>query len=559
MPGLLKCGAKHTDSLTNLAGLGCVGNDLIGYTAKIIFHLPDTMTDSTKPDSPPAGASPSTSISTSISTSSLDPVDAQDWATLRASGHQMLDDMFDYLQNIRQRPVWQPIPDTARHDFQETLPQQGQSLDQVYQSFAEQVLPYSIGNVHPGFMGWVNGGGTPVGMLAEMLAAGLNANLGGRNHMPIVVEQQVVQWVRELFSFPDCASGLFVTGTSIANFIAVTVARTRALGQAVRQQGMREQRLCAYTSAGAHACVAQALDLSGLGIHALRQIPFNERFEMDLAVLRQTIADDRAAGWQPFLLVGTAGSVDVGAIDDLQALADIAQQERLWFHIDGAFGALAMMSPQLAPKLRGIERADSIAFDFHKWMQVPYDAGFILVRDGALHHDTFAQPATYLRRDTRGAAAGSPWPCDFGPDLSRGFRALKTWMTIKTYGVERLGQVMAATCDLAQYLLNKIQVCPELELMAPVNLNIVCFRYRPLKSDDSGSHREFDLASLNAMNAELIIQLHESGIALPSATTLGGQLVIRAALFNHRTQVQDVDGLIAACLRLGRALRNAAQ
>ncbi len=194
------------------------------------------------------------------------------------------------------------------------------------------------------------------------------------------------------------------------------------------------------------------------------------------------------------------------------------------------------MSPQLAPKLRGIERADSIAFDFHKWMQVPYDAGFILVRDGALHHDTFAQPTTYLRRDTRGAAAGSPWPCDFGPDLSRGFRALKTWMTIKTYGVERLGQVMAATYDLAQYLLNEIQACPKLELMAPVNLNIVCFRYRPLKSDDSGRHRELDLAALNAMNAmnaELIIQLHESGIALPSATTLGGQLVMRAALFNH--------------------------
>jgi aromatic-L-amino-acid/L-tryptophan decarboxylase len=518
---------------------------MIGYTANIIFfHLSDTMNTSTQPVSSPADqAAPSTH--------SLDPIDAQSWADLRASGHQMLDDMLDYLQNIRQRPVWQPIPDALPQGFQQALPQQGQALDQVYQSFAEQVLPYSIGNVHPGFMGWVNGGGTPVGMLAEMLAGGLNANLGGRNHMPIVVEQQVVQWVRELFSFPDAATGLFVTGTSIANFIAVTVARTRALGQAVRQHGMREQRLCAYTSAGAHACVAQALDLSGLGIHALRQIPCNERFEMDLDLLRQTMAADRAAGWQPFLLVGTAGSVDVGAIDDLQALADIAQREQIWFHIDGAFGALGMMSPQIAPRLRGIERADSIAFDFHKWMQVPYDAGFILVRDGELHHDTFAQSTTYLRRDTRGAAAGTPWPCDFGPDLSRGFRALKTWMTIKTYGVERLGQVMSGTCELAQYLQGRVAACPELELMAPVNLNIVCFRYHPRQFGEAG----LDLAALNAINAELIIQLHESGIALPSATTLNGQLVIRAALFNHRTQVQDVDALLAACLRLGKALQ----
>lgn len=476
---------------------------------------------------------------------SLDP---DDWRALRASGHQMLDDMFDYLQHIRQRPVWQPIPDTVRHSLDEPLPQQGQALDAVYQTFTEQVVPYSIGNVHPGFMGWVNGGGTPVGMLAELLAAGLNANCGGRNHMAIALEQQVVQWVREIFDFPESATGLFVTGTSLANFIAVTVARTRALGLAVRQHGMREQRLCAYTSVFAHACVAQAMDLAGLGIDALRQIPCNERFEIDLAVLQETIAADRAAGWTPFLLVGTAGSVDVGAIDDLTTLADIAQREQLWFHIDGAFGALGKMSPELAPKLRGIERADSIAFDFHKWMQVQYDAGFILVRDGKLHHDTFAQPATYLRRDVRGAAAGNPWPCDFGPDLSRGFRALKTWMTLKTYGAARLGQVMAHTCELAQYLGRQLAKHPEFELMAPINLNIVCFRYR--KPDDAGAPG-LDLAALNALNAELIIQLHESGISLPSATTLYGQLVIRAALFNHRTEKRDIDALIGACLRLG--------
>jgi aromatic-L-amino-acid/L-tryptophan decarboxylase len=491
--------------------------------------------------SPDPSSHPSSNPSSNPSDFSLDPAD---WSALRASGHHMLDDMFDYLEHIRERPVWQPASEAVRHDIDQPLPQQGVALDQVYQQFLQSILPYSIGNVHPGFMGWVNGGGTPVGMLAELLAAGLNANLGGRNHMPIVVEQQIVQWLRELFSFPAQASGLFVTGSSMANFIALTVARTRALGQEVRTHGMGQQRLTAYTSTGAHGCIAQAMEISGIGSRYLRQIACNAQFEIDLSALQQAIATDRAAGLRPFLIVGTAGTVDVGAVDNLNALADLAQQAQCWFHVDGAYGALAMMSPQLAPKLAGIERADSIALDFHKWAQVQYDAGFILVRDGVLHHDTFATPATYLRRDTRGAAAGSPWPCDFGPDLSRGFRALKTWFTLKVYGAERLGQVMAGTCELAANLGQQIAAQPLLELLAPVNLNIVCFRYRGAGNP----------ASLDQLNADLIIALHESGISVPSATTIDGKLAIRAALFNHRTQMQDIDALLAACLRFGAAL-----
>jgi aromatic-L-amino-acid decarboxylase len=298
------------------------------------------------------------------------------------------------------------------------------------------VLPYAVGNAHPGFMGWVHGSGTPVGMLAEMLAAGLNANLGGRDQIPIEVERQILQWMRELFSFPDTASGLFVTGTSMANLISVLVARTAVLGKEVRQQGIAasDKRLTAYASAGAHGCIAQALDLAGFGMAALRIIPVNDQYQMDCSALEQAIAADRSAGFTPFFIAATAGSVDVGAIDDLTVLADIAQRESLWFHVDGAYGALAMLAPDIAPRLNGIQRADSIAFDFHKWGQVPYDAGFILVRDGTMHYDSFASPAAYLRREASGMAGGSPWPCDFGPDLSRGFRALKTWFTLKVYG-----------------------------------------------------------------------------------------------------------------------------
>ncbi|EGF32561.1 Pyridoxal-dependent decarboxylase [Oxalobacteraceae bacterium IMCC9480] len=451
----------------------------------------------------------------------------------------MLDDMLDYQQHLRERPVWQPIPAGAREAFKEALPREPGTLADAHATFLQSVLPYGPGNAHPGFFGWVQGGGTPVGMMAELLAAGLNANLGGRDQMPIVVEQQVLQWVRELFDFPADASGLFVTGASMANMIALLVARTRALGTAVRERGVSGHRLVAYTSAGAHGCIAQAMDLTGIGFDALRRIPENANFEMDIALLESAIDADIAAGLQPFFIAGTAGTVDVGAVDNLAAIADIAARHGIWFHVDGAYGALGMLSPEVAPQLAGIERADSIAFDFHKWGQVPYDAGFVIVRDGRQHLDTFASPAAYLRRETRGMAAGSPWPCDFGPDLSRGFRALKTWFTLTVYGSDQLGRMIADTCALARYLVQQIALHPALELMAPVALNIVCFRYH--------------CADPDRVNAAIAVDLQESGIAAPSITTVHGQLVLRAAIVNHRTTAADVDALIHATLSFGAA------
>lgn len=474
-------------------------------------------------------------------TQDFDTLDPSDWHELRAQGHRMLDDMLDYLEHIRERPVWQPIPPQVRATFHDALPKRPSDLSVAHDMFMHDILPYAVGNAHPGFMGWVHGGGTPVGMLAEMLAGGLNANLGGRDQAPIEVERQILHWVRELFAFPQGASGLFVTGSSLANLIAVLVARRAALGADVRQQGVARgnKRLAAYASVGVHGCVAQAMDIAGLGTDALRYIPVNEKYQMDVAALRQTIATDRSNGLTPFLIVGTAGTVDTGAIDPLSELAHVSQQESLWFHVDGAFGALAMLSPRLAPALAGMERADSIAFDFHKWGQVPYDAGYILVRDGELHRATFAAPSAYLRRDSRGMAAGSPWPCDYGPDLSRGFRALKTWFTLKVYGTDRLGEMIAHTCELAHYLRQRIQQTSQLELLAPVALNVVCFRYR--------------CADADRVNADIVAGLQESGVVAPSATTLDGRFAIRAAIVNHRSQRVDIDALLDATLALGAA------
>ncbi len=464
-------------------------------------------------------------------------LDPEDWQALRRQGHQMLDDMFDHLESLRERPVWQPIPDAVRAKFLQPMPGEPGDLASVHQSFMHDVLPYAIGNAHPGFMGWVHGGGTPVGMLAEMLAAGLNANLGGREQIPVELERQMVRWMRELFSFPDTASGLFVTGTSMANLIGVLVARTRALGRSVREQGVSGD-LIAYTSASAHVSIAQAMDMAGLGSARLRKIPLDDQYRMDAAKLEAAIEADKAAGRTPFLIAATAGTVDVGAIDPLERISAIAKRHGLWMHVDGAYGALGMLAPDIAPLLAGIEQADSIAFDFHKWGQVPYDAGFVLVRDGDLHYSAFASAAAYLKRQTRGMAAGSPWPCDYGPDLSRGFRALKTWFTIQVYGSKKIGRVISNTCVQARYLRDRVLAELMLELLAPVALNIVCFCYR---GDDS-------------VNEQIVVALQESGIVAPSTTTIGGRLAIRAAIVNHRTKACDIDALIAAVLAFGKNL-----
>jgi glutamate/tyrosine decarboxylase-like PLP-dependent enzyme len=478
--------------------------------------------------------------------SSIDPqaktLDPADWAAFRAQAHVMLDDILGYIEKIRERPVWQPIPEEARARFRSAAPRKGEELAEVHAEFMRSVLPYAPGNVHPGFMGWVHGGGTPVGMVAEMLAAGLNANLGGRDQIPVEVERQVSEWMREIIGFPRGASGLFVTGTSMANLMAVVIARDAALGVEVRASGVAAdtKRLRAYASTAVHSCVAKAMDIAGLGSDALRRIPTDSRYRIDLKALEVAIEQDRTAGFTPFFVVGTAGTVETGAIDDLISIAEICKREKLWFHVDGAFGALARLAPDLAARLDGIERADSLAFDFHKWGQAPYDAGFLLVRDAEAHKQAFASPAAYLARAKRGLAAGSPWPCDFGPDLSRGFRALKVWFTLKVLGTERLGAAISHTCVLARYLEERIKATPELEVMAPVELNIVCFRFRAEDSDK--------------VNAEIAIRLQESGVVAPSTTRIAGRIVIRAAIVNHRTCRAEMDALVEGALTQGRAL-----
>ena len=460
-------------------------------------------------------------------------LDPPSWAETRALGHRMLDDMLDWVEGARARPVWERMPDAKRAELRAALPQGPTPLPELYEDFRRLVLPYGSGNEHPRFMGWVHGGGTAAGILAGLLVAGFNPNCAGRDHAAIEVERQVIAWAAEAMGLPRDAGGVLVTGSSMANFIAVLVARRARLGAAVRQRGLGGAKLTAYTSQAAHGCVARAMDMAGFGTAALRPIAIDSDGRMRMPELREAVAADRAAGCDPFLVVGTAGSVDIGAFDPLAEIADFAAHEKLWFHVDGAFGATCAFSARHRGKLAGLERADSVAFDFHKWAQVPYDAGCILVRDRNQQLETFAQNLTYLQSAERGIAGNAPWPRDFGPDLSRHFRALKVWMTLRAYGSDGIGRVVDGCCEVAQHLAARVAAEPALELLAPVALNIVCFRVR----------------QNDAFNHDVVVRLQESGIAAPSTTTIGGKLAIRAGIFNHRTTTADADALIDGVLK----------
>ena len=461
-------------------------------------------------------------------------LDPADWEDARALGHRMVDDMIDHLRDLRQNPAWRKMPPEVRADLQHPYPATPTDANEIYNDIRNLVTPYVTGNTHPRFMGWVHGGGNVMGMLADMIAAALNPNVGGRDHSAVAIERQVVEWSAQMVGLPQSSSGVLVAGSSMANFIALTVARTAALGPDVRRAGVGAHGLIGYASEAAHSCLPRAMDHAGLGSDALRAVPTDAACRMDLTALREMVAADRALGLKPFMVTGTAGTVSTGAVDDLAALADFCRAERLCFHVDAAFGAFGMLSPRLRPMLTGLEQADSVAFDFHKWGQVPYDAGIVLVRDPALHLAAFDHAADYLRREKRGLATGELWPCDLGPDLSRGFRALKVWTTLRTYGTDALGRVAEQACAIAQTLGATIAADPVLELLAPVGLNIVCFRVRA------------EPAIVDHLNADILADIQEAGLAVPSSTLIDGKFAIRAAIVNHRTRLSDALAMLDA-------------
>lgn len=484
----------------------------------------------------------------------LDPRSPEEWADFGALARRMVDEMLAHLASLPDQPAWRAVPAEVRAAMDAPVPREGAGAEAVYAEFVRDVLPYPNGNLHPRFFGWVQGNGTPLAMMADMLAAGLNPHLAGFDQAPAMVERQVLRWLGELLDMPG-ASGVLVTGGTMANTLALAVARfakAREAGHDVRAHGTQAwpgepapAPLVFYGGDETHGWARKAAELLGLGDRAFRRIPVDAAHRVDVAAMAATIAADRAAGLRPFCVIGTAGTVNTGASDDLHALADLAAREGLWFHVDGAFGALAYLSPALRPQVAGLARADSVGFDLHKWGSLPFECACVLVRDEEAHRATFAASASYLAAATRGPIVGGLPFADRGVDLTRGFKALKVWMQLKADGVDRIVRVIEQNVAQTRHLAARVEAHPELEMLAEAPLNIACFRY---VVPDAAPAR------LDALNGEILLRMQERGIAIPSSTVLGGRFALRVANVNHRARLSDLDAVVDGVVSLGREL-----
>jgi glutamate/tyrosine decarboxylase-like PLP-dependent enzyme len=473
-------------------------------------------------------------------------LDPADWAEAAAVAHRMVEFAIAHLRSVRDRPLWQPMPGDVRTAFDTDLPESPQPLDEVFDEMCRALFPHSMGNIHPRFWGWYMGAGDFTGALADFLAAIDGSNLGGGDTAASLVDRQVTRWIVNMAGFPETASAALVSGGSMANIIGLAAARNSMAGVDLHHESLADmpQPLRFYASDQVHNCHMKAMNVLGLGGKALVRVATDSAFRMDLDALRAAIIDDRTRGLRPACVIATAGTTNTGAIDPLPAIAHLCHDEGLWLHVDGCIGALIAIASKHRALVAGIERADSLALDLHKWLHAPFDVGCAVLRDRAIHRATFAETAEYLTKETRGLSAGE-FLHDYTLETTRGFRALKVWMMLKHHGVETFGRLIDRNIDQARYLAELVAATPGLDLMAPVETSIVCFRHDPGRMDED---------ALRAHNTELLLQLQESGIAMPSGTTIRGQYCLRVAICNHRTRTEDLDLVVGEVLRVGEGL-----
>jgi aromatic-L-amino-acid decarboxylase len=465
---------------------------------------------------------------------------------LRRLGSLAVDAVAKHREGLIQRPVFGKVGEAAAL-FDEPLPETGMPADELIAFVGEQILSRPFGNSHPRFFGFINPTADPLGTLADYMASAMNPNCWGGDHAAIHVERRVIRWLAEGLDLPVTAEGILTSGGSMANFTALGAAR-RAVCPGVREDGMPRHALpVVYASDQVHNCVDKAVDLLGFGTKQLRRLPADDRFQLRVDVLRQAVLADRKAGLRPAIVVGNAGTVNTGAVDPLDELADFCQREGLWFHADGAYGAMAALSARLRPLFRGLERADSIAADPHKWLYVPYEAGAVLVREPGRLADAFRKPAEYLVQDEESPILGPVAFNDRGPELSRSFKALKVWMGFKRHGRQGYAAAIERDVDLACFLADEVDRRPEFEALARPVLSIVNFRYRP-----AGSGWSED--ALAAVNRKIANRLVGSGSFFLAPTLLKGKTSLRVAIVNFRTSRSDLTALLDEAARAGHDL-----
>ena len=468
---------------------------------------------------------------------------------IRKLGYAAADAVAESREKLVGRPVFGKIGTDAKL-FEEPLPEEGQPIEKTMGFVREHVLPFPMGNSHPRFYGFINATADPVGIAADYMAASMNPNCWGGDHAAIHVEHRVMRWIAELLGYPSDAEGILVSGGSMANFTALAAARRAMAPGNVREDGLSGEgrpRLAVYASDQVHHCVDKAVDLLGIGTKNLRKIPTDEKFRMRIELLEEAVAKDLREGLTPAIVVGTAGTVNTGAIDPLEELADFCRREALWFHVDGAYGAMARISPRLAPLFAGMERADSIAADPHKWLYVPYEAGATLVRQPGRLAAAFRKFPEYLASDPDSPFPGPAWFAERGVELSRSFKALKVWMGFKTHGRAGYARAIENDVALAHFLAEEATKRPDFELLAPTVLSIANFRYRP---KDAGLAD----TDLDRINRGIVNRLVGDGSFFLAPTILKGRTTLRACIVNFRTRPEDLSALLDEAARVGKSL-----
>lgn len=478
-----------------------------------------------------------------------DTLDPSDWNDYHALAREMIDATVGSLRSLESETGWRPLGESDKEAFRTPLPREGQGLRAAYDDFVRFVKPFPFGQYTRRFWGWAGGTGTADGVLAGLLNAALHSPVIIHHHAGTWVEIQLLEWMREALGFPAGTKGNLTSGGSLANFTGLAVARHVRGGADIRSKGVGRTRFTVYGSSATHYSIPKSLDLLGLGERSFRQLPVNEEFQLDPDVLDAAIVRDQRRGFRPICVVGNAGTVGTGAIDPLQKLADVARHHDMWFHVDGAFGAVAAFSEKHRSLVSGMERADSLAFDFHKWLSQPYDAGCVLVAHGEALEDTFRFGTSYTA-PIPGSLTDSPVVFgNRGPELSRALRGLPLWLSLKTHGARRFGEMVDKNIAQARYLEKLVLAEPRLELLATGPLSVVNFRYRGRR------RRRADV--LNDLNARLVTEIQKRSIAIPSSYSIDGKHAIRVCNLNHRSTQEDFDALVAATISIGEELERA--